>query len=49
MAFNTNVFINCPFDNDYYPLLKPLLFTVIFCELKPFLSETKDGDDIRIK
>lgn len=49
MPFSTNVFINCPFDNDYYPLLKPILFTVIFCGLKPHLSETKDGDDIRIR
>jgi len=49
MPFNKNVFINCPFDDDYYPLLKPLLFTVIFCDLKPRLSETKDGDDIRVR
>jgi len=49
MPYHTNIFINCPFDNEYYPLLKPLLFTVIFCGLKPRLSETKDGDDIRIR
>ncbi len=49
MSYRTNVFINCPFDSDYYQLLKPLLFTVIFCGLKPKLSETLDGDDIRIR
>ncbi len=49
MAYRTNIFINCPFDSDYYPLLKAILFTVIFCDLKPRLSETKDGDDIRIR
>ena len=49
MSYQTNIFINCPFDSDYYPLLKPLLFTVIFCGLKPRLSETTDGDDIRIR
>lgn len=49
MSYRTNIFINCPFDSDYYPLLKPLLFTVIFCGLKPRLSETLDGDDIRIR
>jgi len=49
MPFSTNIFINCPFDNDYYSLLKPLHFTVIFCGIKPKLSETKDGDDIRIR
>jgi len=49
MPYKTNVFINCPFDSDYYELLKPLLFTVIFCGLKPRLSETNDGSDIRIR
>jgi len=49
MSYQTNIFINCPFDIDYYPLLKPLLFTVIFCDLKPRLSETTDGDHIRIR
>lgn len=49
MSYNTNIFINCPFDGDYYPLLKPILFTTIYCGLKPKLSETKDGDDIRIR
>jgi hypothetical protein len=29
MGFDTNVFVNCPFDSDYLPLLRPLLFTVI--------------------
>lgn len=49
MAYSNNIFINCPFDNDYYPLLKSLLFTCLFCELTPKLSETKDGDDIRVR
>lgn len=49
MGYNTNIFINCPFDNDYYALLKPILFTCIFCKLVPRLSETQDGDDIRIR
>lgn len=49
MAFTKNLFINCPFDDDYYPLLRPLLFTAIYCDLKPQISETKDGDDIRIR
>lgn len=29
MSFHKNVFVNCPFDSDYLPLLRPLLFTVI--------------------
>ncbi len=27
MDFDKNIFINCPFDDDYFPLLKPLLYT----------------------
>lgn len=49
MAYSSNVFINCPFDNDYYPILKSILFTVIYCNLTPQISETKDGDVIRIQ
>lgn len=49
MAYSNNVFINCPFDDDYYPLLKPIIFTVLYCGLTPQISETKDGDDIRIR
>jgi len=49
MAYSNNVFINCPFDDDYYPLLKPIIFTVIYCGLNPKISETKDGDNIRIR
>lgn len=44
MSFKNNVFINCPFDDDYYPILRPIIFTVLICELTPKLSETSDGD-----
>jgi hypothetical protein len=43
-----NVFINCPFDNYYFPLLKPLLFTLIYVELNPKISETSDSGEIRL-
>lgn len=43
-----NVFINCPFDNSYFPLLKPLLFTLIYIELNPKISETSDSGEIRL-
>ncbi len=39
----SNVFINCPFDNYYFPLLKPLLFTLIYVDLNPQISETSDS------
>jgi len=43
-----NVFINCPYDNQYFSLLKPLLFTLIYIELKPQISETSDSGEVRL-
>jgi hypothetical protein len=43
-----NVFINCPFDNYYFPLLKPLLFTLIYMDLVPKISETSDSGQVRL-
>lgn len=43
-----NVFINCPFDNDYFPLLKAVLFTILYLELEPLISETSDSGEIRL-
>lgn len=43
-----NVFINCPFDNEYFKLLKPLLFCIIYIELSPKISETSDSGEIRL-
>lgn len=38
MAFETNVFVNCPFDDDYLPLIRPLLFTIIYLGLTPRIT-----------
>ena len=38
MAFNDNVFVNCPFDDEYLPLLRPLLFTVIDLGFTPRIA-----------
>lgn len=48
MISPTNVFINCPFDNYYFPLLKPLLFTLIYIDLSPKISETSDSGEVRL-
>lgn len=48
MIDQNNVFINCPFDNQYFPLLKPLLFTLIYINLVPKISETSDSGEIRL-
>lgn len=47
--FEFNVFINCPFDKDYLPLLRPLLFTVIYLGFNPRIaSERSDSAENRI-
>jgi len=48
-AENRNVFINCPFDEEYFPLLRPLLFTVLFLGFSPRIaSERSDSGENRI-
>jgi hypothetical protein len=48
MSFDTNVFINCPFDSEYSSLLRALLFTLIYFDLEPKLSQTRSSSNIRI-
>jgi hypothetical protein len=48
MPFETNVFINCPFDNDYNPLLKALCFSLLYLEFEPKLSQTLSSSSIRV-
>ena len=47
--FEKNVFINCPFDNDYQSLLKPFLFTLLKLGLNPRIaSERLDSGEVRL-
>jgi len=47
--FDTSVFINCPFDDDYLPLLRPILFTVLYLGFRPRIaSERLDSGETRI-
>lgn len=49
MEFEKNVFINCPFDNEYFPLLKVLLFTIKKVGLNPRLAlERSDSGEVRL-
>ena len=48
MSFESNVFINCPFDKDYIPLLRTLTFVLLYLELEPNLSQTLSSSTIRI-
>jgi|LGOV01.1.fsa_nt_gb hypothetical protein len=49
-AFSANVFINCPFDKEYVALLRPILFVVIYCGLRPRIAtERSDSGEVRIQ
>lgn len=48
MAFKDNVFINCPFDDEFKPLLKALVFELIYLGFSPKLSQTVSSSSIRI-
>jgi hypothetical protein len=48
--FHRNVFINCPFDKDYTPLLQSLLFTVVYIGLNTRKAlESKNSGAPRIE
>ena len=50
MRFEENVFINCPFDEDYFPLLRPLLYTTIYLGFCPRIAlERKNSGEPRIE
>lgn len=48
--YSKNVFINCPFDSEYKPLLKALVYTVLYFDYKPRLSlEESDSGRVRLQ
>ena len=49
MSFEQNIFINCPFDTTYRPILKTLVFGAVYLGYKPLLSETINSADSRIE
>ena len=50
MGFDRNVFVNCPFDSEYLPLLRPLLFTIVDLGFTPRISlERLDSGAPRIE
>lgn len=49
MGYDENVFINCPFDGEYMPLFRALVFAVQFCGFVPRSAlELDDGSEVRI-
>jgi hypothetical protein len=50
MPFEKNVFVNCPFDDAYLPLLKPLLFCILDLGFEPRIAlERLDSGESRIE
>jgi len=48
-TFGKNVFINCPFDEAYRPLLEPLLFTIVSFGYCPRIAaERSDSGESRL-
>jgi len=48
--FDTNVFVNCPFDDEYRPLLRAIVFTVLACGFTPRSAlEERDAGVIRLE
>lgn len=46
--YEKNVFVNCPFDEEYRPLLKALVFTLVYCGMEPRIaSERADSGEVR--
>lgn len=48
MTFERNVFINCPFDNEYFPILRSILFCLVYLDFTPQISETTDSGANRL-
>lgn len=47
--FEKNIFINCPYDEEYFELLRPIIFTVVYMGYIPRLAlETSDSGESRI-
>src|SRR5690348_17943101 len=45
-----NVFINCPFDEEYQPIFNALVFATFDCGLRPrFALEVYDAGEVRIE
>ena len=48
--YANSVFINCPFDKDYEPLLQSIVFTIFRCGFIPRSAmEEEDSSEIRLE
>jgi hypothetical protein len=48
-SFDNSVFINCPFDDDYWPMFEAIVFTVLACGFRPRSAlEELDSGTVRL-
>jgi len=48
--FNNRVFINCPFDAEYHPILNAIVLAIFDCGFIPrYALEEEDASQIRIE
>ena len=48
-SFATSVFINCPFDRDYWPMFEAIVFTIVGCGFRPRCAlEELDSGTVRL-
>ena len=48
--YNRNVFINCPFDNEYNYIFEALVFAVFECGLRPRCAlEVSDANEVSLR
>ncbi|HEX3531389.1 MAG TPA: hypothetical protein VH988_30375 [Thermoanaerobaculia bacterium] len=48
--YGTSIFINCPFDSAYSPLLEAILFAVVSCGFRPRCAlEVEDSSQVRME
>ncbi len=50
MTYEKSVFVNCPFDDEFKPLLKALVFCILYMDFEPRIAlERLDSSEARIK
>jgi hypothetical protein len=48
-TYNDSVFINCPFDDDYKPILRAILYAIYRCGFYPQTAlDEDDGTELRL-
>lgn len=48
--FDRSVFINCPFDKDFEPIMQAMLFCVVYLGFRPRIArERSDAAEVRIE